>query len=52
MVQKGGRKITWLGNIVSGGVVNDGIPIPMNTNLPLPENLSLDIGNEMILKNN
>jgi len=50
MVQRGERKIAWLRNIVSAGVLKDGSPIPVNTSLPCPGNLSLDIGSEMVLK--
>lgn len=49
MVSRGERKIAWLGNIVSDGVLKDGISIAMNTSLSLLENLSLDIGSEMVL---
>lgn len=48
MVQRGERKIAWLGNTVNDGGLKDGIPIPMNTSLPLPGNLSLDIGSAMV----
>lgn len=34
----------------SGNIVSDVLPIPVNTSLPLPGNLSSDIGSEVVLK--